>query len=136
LDAGLRNLAEKVAPKDRSIGSGGVEAITHLPVQDREAQSQARSLFTGTLEMIRWPNPEIPGGSIALVAFNNNEVQDPLISLGRMHASREKQAIFNQSVLKKEDEVMAINSGLSGMDMEKTTFVRACTLIGAQMACF
>jgi hypothetical protein len=58
------------------------------------------------------PNPEIPGGSIALVAISNNMVQEPPNALGRMHACREKQTAFNKSVLKNEEETVATNSGL------------------------
>jgi hypothetical protein len=62
---------------------------------------------------MRTPNPEIPEGSIALVATNNNKVQQPPNTLDRIHASREKQIAFNKRVLKNEDEVGGINRLLS-----------------------
>jgi hypothetical protein len=103
------------------------EAITYPPVLDQEAESHASALCDGVLQTIRAPNPEIPGGSIALVAINNNMVQEPPDSLARMHASREKQAAFNKQVPEKEDEIAAINSALPdflmGMSLAKTTFV-------------
>jgi hypothetical protein len=67
-----------------------VEAITFPPIPDQEAERQAGTLFDGRLQMVRTANPEIPEGSIALVALNNNIVQEPPNSLGRMHDSREK----------------------------------------------
>jgi hypothetical protein len=82
LEAIYRSLAETPAPKNRWLESGGVEVITYPPVPDHEATTHTRSLFNGTLEMARSPNPDIPGGSIALVAINNNRVQEPSNSLG------------------------------------------------------
>jgi hypothetical protein len=46
------------------------------------------------------PNPEIPGGHIALIETNKDKWQVALDSLERMHPSRGKQAAFNQRILK------------------------------------
>jgi hypothetical protein len=77
--------------------------------------------------MTRASNPEIPGGSIARVAINNKEVQEPPTSLSRRQPSREKQVAFNKSVLINEEDLATINSGLSGflmgMSLEKRTVV-------------
>jgi hypothetical protein len=84
---------------------------------------------------LRAPNPVNPGGSTALVAIDNNEVQQPPCALNRMHASREKQIAFNKRVLRSEEEVSGINSGpsdfLNGLSMAIPTFV--CLNVGELM---
>jgi hypothetical protein len=76
--------------------------------------------------MIHTSNKEIPGGSIALVATNNKEVQEPQATLGRLHASHQKQVVFTRRILEKEDEVAHVNSELSdflhGLDPPIPTF--------------
>jgi hypothetical protein len=62
--------------------------------------------------IIRYQNHENGGGSIALVATNNTEVQAPPPYLGRMHASLEKEIAFNNRVLEEENEGTHINSEL------------------------
>jgi hypothetical protein len=57
----------------------------------------------------RYPDPEVQGGKIALVASNNNIVQKPPNSLDRMHASLPKQMAYNQRVFAAEDEIAGIN---------------------------
>jgi hypothetical protein len=100
-NARVRSLGEDASPKDRWISSEGVEVVTHPPVPDTKAEEQACALFSGHLRMARSPNPRVPWGSIALVAINNNKVYEPSSTLGRTHASRQKQEAFNKSVRKK-----------------------------------
>jgi hypothetical protein len=76
--------------------SDGIEAISQPPVGDGEAKQEVNSVFDGEKEMIRRKNPEVPGGSIALVTINQIPVQEPPHTLARMHAAREKQVVFNK----------------------------------------
>jgi hypothetical protein len=87
--------------------------------------------------MVRVSNPELPGGSTALVAINNNEMQKPPTALGRMHASCQKQIAFNKWVVEKENEIAHINSEMADflidMDLGLTTFV--FLNVGERMRC-
>jgi hypothetical protein len=96
-----------------------VEAIFYPPVPDAQAEGNAWALFSGSLQMARNLNPELPGGSIALVAVNDNKRQEPPTCLSRMHASCGRQVAFNKSVLAdflmgmnlKEMSVVCVNVG-------------------------
>jgi hypothetical protein len=67
-------------------------------------EHSAQLPFSGVSQGVRIPNPDIAGGHIALIAQNNNPVQEPPFALDRMHASRQKQIAFNRRVLKTEEE--------------------------------
>jgi hypothetical protein len=79
--------------------------------------------------MTRSPKPEIPVGSIVIVSINNYIPTEPPSFLGPTHASRQKQIAFNKSVLKKEEEVVAMNSDISiflnGLRMDEAIVVCA-----------
>jgi hypothetical protein len=90
------NNLQRQSPKDRWIASGGVEAITYPSVPDKEAEGHASTSYTGASETVPTSNPEIPGGSITLVAIHNNIVREPPSSQARMRASHEKQVAFNE----------------------------------------
>jgi hypothetical protein len=66
----------------------------------------------GSLHDSHVSNPEISGGHITLIATNNNPVQVRPMSLERMRASLQKQIMFNRRVLKAEDQIAGINSGI------------------------
>jgi hypothetical protein len=100
-------LAEAPIPKDKWF-TDDVIALSYPPVPDQFAEQSAGILFGGRLQE-RYPDPEVQGGKIALIASNNNIVQKPPNSLDRMHASLPKQVSYNQRVLRDEDEIAGIN---------------------------
>jgi hypothetical protein len=91
-------LAEDPIPKDKWI-TEEVIALSYPSMRDQFAQQSAEILFGGRLQE-RYPDPEVHGGKIALIASNNNRVQKPPNSLDRMHASLPKQVSYNQRVLR------------------------------------
>jgi hypothetical protein len=99
-------------------------------MEDVVAGRSAQVLFGGVIQDKRYPNPETSGGHIALIAVKNNPVQVPPMSLERMHASLQKQIAFNRRVLKAEDQVAGINSGmgdfLQDMSFESSEGVFVC----------
>jgi hypothetical protein len=105
-------------------GSG---VVTYPLIPNEFAANSANPPFSGQVQGVRTLNPEIPGGSIALVATNNTEVQFPPASLEKVHAFREKRIAFNKSVLRNEEEVSGINSALleflQGMSLATTVFM-------------
>jgi hypothetical protein len=78
-------LPEAPIPKDPWI-SPEAEVVTYPPIQDELIEHHANLLFSGVAQGVRAPNPEIPGGHIALIATNDNEVQTPPDSLDNIHA--------------------------------------------------
>jgi hypothetical protein len=76
-------------------------------------------------------DPEIAGGRIALIATNNNPVQVPLPALDHMHASLEKQRVFNRRVLKAEDPIAGINSGMGNLLQDMTLDAPVFICVGA-----
>jgi hypothetical protein len=78
-----------------------------------EAAANSAQLLFGESQNARFPNPEIAGGQIALIATNNNPVRVPPPWLDRMHVSLSKQIGFNERVMKAEEKTAAINSGLA-----------------------
>jgi hypothetical protein len=104
-------LAELPLAKDRCV-THDAEVLTYPAMPEELAENSGQLLFSGVSQAARIPNPEVPGGHIALIATNNNPVQEPPFALDRMHASRQKQIAFNRRVLKTEDQVAGINPGL------------------------
>jgi hypothetical protein len=90
-----------------------MEALSFPPVSNDLAEAVASTLFAGQLRIVPTPNPEILGGSTALVAINDNLVQEPPASLTRMHASVRSQAAFNRTIMEKEVETVSINSDMA-----------------------
>jgi hypothetical protein len=52
--------------------------LTCPPMSEEVAAGSAQLLFGGAIQGTRYPNPEIAGGHISLIATNNNPVQEPL----------------------------------------------------------
>jgi hypothetical protein len=73
-----------------------VEVVSYPPIRNEQVRNYAGLFLSGEAQGISAPSPETPGRSIALVAINNNEVQQPPNPLDRMCASREKQIAFNK----------------------------------------
>jgi hypothetical protein len=86
----------------------GIMAYSCATMEDEVAVSHAQILFEGRIQEL-YPDPEIQGGKIALVAVNNNIVRKPPNSFDRMHASLMKQVAYNQRVLSAEKEIAGIN---------------------------
>jgi hypothetical protein len=110
----LRPLAEQTIPKDRWIGPDEFEVVTFPPIENAPTPPIAEALFGPNLTGGDFvPNPEIPGGNIALVETNNNKVQKPLENLVQMHARRETQVAFHQRIHRNHELVSAMNSGIA-----------------------
>jgi hypothetical protein len=70
----MTRLAEAPVPKDLWI-SPEAEVVSYQPVPNELSEHHANLLFSGVAQGIRAPNPEIPGGHIALIAANASCVQ-------------------------------------------------------------
>jgi hypothetical protein len=127
-------LPEAPVPKDRWI-SPGADVISHPPFPNEVSESHAGLLFSGVAQGIRAPNPEIPGGHIALIATNNNGVQAPPNSRDRMHACLQNPVAFNQRILKNEEEVAGINADLVDFlqEMRISSPLFGCVNVGGRM---
>jgi hypothetical protein len=112
--AGGKPLAKTPVGKDMWV-THDAEVLTCPPMPEEFAGQSAQLLFSGISQGVRTPNPEIAGGYIALIAQNDNIVQEPPFALDRMHASLQKQVAFNRRILKTEEEVARINSGLGDL---------------------
>jgi hypothetical protein len=92
--------------------SNGVMAHSSPVMTDELAVHHADFLFGGRIQE-RYPDPEIQGGKIALVALNNNIVQKPPNTLDRMQTSLLKQMACNQRVSSAENEIAGINCDIA-----------------------
>jgi hypothetical protein len=93
----VKPLAEQPRPKDRWLGPDEIEVVTFPPIEKDAAPSIAESLFGPNItggDFVH--DPKIPGGNIALIETNNDEVQKPVGNLVQMRARRETQVEFNQ----------------------------------------
>jgi hypothetical protein len=153
IEAGLKTpLAEQPTVKDKWIHQELIPhpqiqdewimietvVLTYLPMEDRFTKNIAKILFGPQASLQeRYPDPEVQGGKIALIASNNNKVQKPPNSLDRMHASLPKQVACNQRVLSAEDEIAGINCDvaefLSQMSADLAEPVMICVNSGESM---
>jgi hypothetical protein len=119
----------------KSLRIGRRVLLTYQPILNEGLEDHAALLFSGIAQGVRAPNPEIPGGYVALVAANNKEVQKPLDALDRMQACMQRQVAFNQSILENEEEVSGISSGQADFlqDMGMDTPVVVCLNVGERM---
>jgi hypothetical protein len=69
-DGGVRPLAEASVPEDRWVAQE-VEVLPYPPMPEEHVEASAHMLFEGKIQGHRHPNPEIPGGNIALIVQNN-----------------------------------------------------------------
>jgi hypothetical protein len=91
--AGIKPLAETPVGKDIWV-THDAEVLSCPPMSEEFVEHNAQLLFSGISQGQRVPNHEPP------------------FALDRMHASRQKQIAFNRRILKTEEEVSRINSGL------------------------
>jgi hypothetical protein len=105
MSAGLdQPLAETPVSKDKWVSSQAA-FLTYPPMPDEFADSSAQLLFGGT-NQVKYDDPEIQGGNIALIVEKASTlVQQPPNSLDRMHASLPKQVAYNQRILKAGEEI-------------------------------
>jgi hypothetical protein len=134
--AGAVPLVELSVPKDGWVSpEAEVLAFPLLPPEMEERA--AKILFNGVDQGVREPNPEIPGGRIALIATNSNLVQEPQASLERIHAFLSKQIAFNRRILKTEDEISGINAEMRGflqeMSLDPRILLYVCVNFGHTM---
>jgi hypothetical protein len=135
---GLRPLAEQTFPKDRWIGPGEFEVVTFSSMEKAAAPQYAEAPFGGNItEGDFVPNPEIPGGNIALIEQNNNRAQKPLETLVQMHAHRETQVAVNDQIDQNRGLISAMNSGmpevLRDFNVDQAYPVHACVNVAHEM---
>jgi hypothetical protein len=106
-----KSLAEQPISKDKSFTNDMI-AYSQPTMSDDIAVYHASILFGGRIQE-RYPDPEVQGRKIALVAVNNNIVQKPPNSLDRMHASLRKQVAYSQRLLSAENEIAGINCDIA-----------------------
>jgi hypothetical protein len=57
----------------------------------------------------RYPDPEVQGGKIALIAFKHLRAQKPPNGLDRMQSTLQKQVAYNHRVMEAEEGIAGIN---------------------------
>jgi hypothetical protein len=72
--AGIRPLAEAAHVKDKWV-THDAEVMTYPPMSEELARDSVHQVLAKAKSCDRNPNPEIPGGYIALIAQDNNQVQ-------------------------------------------------------------
>jgi hypothetical protein len=101
-------------------------AFTIPPLPDDQIHEEPRIIFgAGHWLQERYPDPEVQGGRIALIAFKQNRVQKPPNFLDRMNPRYLKQVAYNDRVIEAEKEVAAI-------DCEAAVFLEDMTLDPAE----
>jgi hypothetical protein len=81
-------------------------------MSEEAAVGSAQLLFGGATQRHRYPNPDVAGGHIALIATNNNPVHLPPPALDRMQASLQKQIALSRRILRAEEQIAGTSSGL------------------------
>jgi hypothetical protein len=104
MDLGIRPFIEAAISKDRWL-SAEVDTLSIPTVPADKAEEEASIVFYSPSEMILEPNKEFSGGAIALVVSKNVPVDAPPNTLARMHACRQKQVAFNESILLNENKI-------------------------------
>jgi hypothetical protein len=106
-----RPLAEEPIPKDKWFTSSDLMAFSAPSLE--QAQNEPTILFgPGHTLQERYPDPEVQGGKIALIAFEQNRVQKLPNDLDRMQSSLQRQIACNQRIMEAEAEIAGINSDL------------------------
>jgi hypothetical protein len=105
-----RPFAEEPCPKDKWFSISDIIAFTIPTTPDEQIQEMPRIIFgAGHWLQERYPDPEVHGGKIALIAFKQNIVQKPPNFLDRMNSRYQKQVAYNDRIIEAEKEVAAIN---------------------------
>jgi hypothetical protein len=101
-------LAEEPISKDKWYSPSDLMAFSAPPL---EIVREEPSILFGhgcTLQK-RYPDPEVQGGKIALIAFKHLRAQKPPNCLDRMQSTYLKQVAYNQRVMEAEDGIAGIN---------------------------
>jgi hypothetical protein len=132
----IRPFAEEPTPKDKWYSTTDIMAYTIPPMPDSEISDQPRTIF-GPERWLqeRYPDPEVQGGRIALIAFKQDRVQKPPNCLDRMNSRYLKQVAYNDRIIGAEKEVAALNCDpaefLDGMTLDPSERVIVC-IIGSE----
>jgi hypothetical protein len=85
-------------------------AYTIPTLPDDQIHEEPRIIFgPGRYPQERYPDPEVQGGRIALIAFKHDRVQKPPNFLDRMNSRYLKQVAYNDRIIDAEKEIAAIN---------------------------
>jgi hypothetical protein len=89
-----QSLAEEPIPKDKWFTPSDLMAFSAPPLD--QVQNEPAILFGPecTLQE-RYPDPEVQGGKIALIAFKQKRAQKPPNDLDRMQSTLQKQIAYN-----------------------------------------
>jgi hypothetical protein len=106
-----RPLAEEPIPKDKWLTPSDLMAFSTPPVD--QVQDEVAILFGPECTLHeRYPDPEVQGGKIALIALKRMRAQKPPNDLDRMQSVLQKQIAYNQRIMEAEDEIAGINCDL------------------------
>jgi hypothetical protein len=106
----VRPFAEEPAAKDKWYSTSDIMAFTIPLKPDDQIHEEPRIIFgAGHWLQERYPDPEVQGGRIALIAFKQERVQKPPNLLDRMNSRYLKQVAYNDRVIEAEKEIAAIN---------------------------
>jgi hypothetical protein len=106
--AGVRRpLAEEPIPKDKWYSPSDLMAFTSPVAQVREEPS---IIFgPGSFLQELYPDPEVQGGKIVLIAFKHLRAQKPPNGLDRLQSTFQKQVAYNQRIMEAEIGIAGIN---------------------------
>jgi hypothetical protein len=127
----LRPFAEEPCPKDKRYSPSDIMAFTIPTMPDDQIHEMPRIIFgAGHGLQERYPDPEVQGGKIALIAFKQLRVQKPPNILDNMNSRYLKQVAYNDRIIEAEKEVSAINCEaaefLAEMTLDPTEQVIIC----------
>jgi hypothetical protein len=106
-----RPLAEEPIPKDKWFTPSDLMAFSAPPID--QVQNEVAILFGPECPLQElYPDPEVQGGKIALIAFKQMRAQEPPNDLDRMQSVLQKQVAYNQRIMEAEDEIAGINGDL------------------------
>jgi hypothetical protein len=105
-----RSLAEDPCPKDKWYSTSDLMAFSYPPLPDDQVRELPPTLFgPGSYLQERYPDPEVQGGKIALIAVKQNRMHKPPNFLDRMRTTLMKQVAYNQRIIEAEHEIAGIN---------------------------
>jgi hypothetical protein len=129
IESGIRRpFAEEPHPKDKWYSTSDIMAFTFPVLPDNQIREDPTILFgPGSRLQERYDDPEVQGGKIALIAFEQNKVQKPPNCLDRMHFRYLKQVAYNDRVIEAGKEVASINCDVADFLSEMKRLLSALT---------
>jgi hypothetical protein len=105
-----RPLAEEPIPKDKWYSPTDLMAFTSPVAQ---AKKEPSIIFgPGSFLQELYPDPEVQGGKIVLIAVKQIRAQKPPNGLDRLQSTLQKQVAYNQRIMEAEASTAGINGDL------------------------